>query len=70
MTRQECEDKILEKLEEIVEIYHEYNPNGEYLAMFYHLHGVNVNNEYWDGGNDEDHVVNARKVETEVERWA
>lgn len=35
MNRQECEKIILEKLEEIVAIYHEYNQEGNYLSLTY-----------------------------------
>lgn len=51
MTRQECEKKILEKLEEIVDIYHEYHPSGRYLNLDYmsdedgDFYGFN--NRYW-----------------------
>lgn len=39
MTRKECEEAIEQKLREIVEIYHQYNPQGNYLSMGY------INNE-------------------------
>lgn len=35
MNREECESLILEKLEEIVDIYQEYNQEGEYLTIEY-----------------------------------
>ena len=35
MTRQECETMILEKMQEIVDIYHQYNPDGRYLNLTY-----------------------------------
>ena len=58
MGRKECEKLIAEKLQEIVDIYHQYNPQGAYLAMTYYKdsehESVSVNNCYWDGG--EDHV--------------
>lgn len=33
MRRKECEELILKKLKEIYKIYHEYNPQGEYLTL-------------------------------------
>ena len=33
MTREFCEDLILEKLKEIWTIYKQYNPNGKYLTL-------------------------------------
>lgn len=35
MNRQECEKLIIEKLKEIVTIYHEYNQDGNYLSLAY-----------------------------------
>lgn len=35
MTRHECETIILEKMQEIVDVYHQYNPDGRYLALTY-----------------------------------
>ena len=48
MTRQECENLIIEKLKEIDKIHKEYNPNGDYLSMCILNNDYNVNNEYWD----------------------
>ena len=51
MTRQECETMILEKMQEIVDLYHQYNPNGKYLNLTY-LDDENdgyimCNNRHW-----------------------
>ena len=35
MNRKECEAAILEKMQEIVAIYHQYNPEGSYLSLTY-----------------------------------
>lgn len=35
LTRSECEKLIISKLKEIVELYHQYNPNGTYLNAYY-----------------------------------
>lgn len=35
MNRQQCEAAILEKMKEIVEIYHRYHPEGKYLSLTY-----------------------------------
>lgn len=35
MYRRKCEKLILEKMKEIVTIYHEYNPDGNYLSLAY-----------------------------------
>lgn len=57
MNRQECEEKIAEKLREIVDIYHQYNPDGKYLAMAYLLsdeyESISANNRYWQDGEDQ-----------------
>lgn len=53
MNREECESKILEKLEEIIAIYHEYNPEGDYLTLDYRNdkeegRRFHFNNAYFD----------------------
>lgn len=53
MDRHDCEKIILEKLKDIVAIYHEYNPEGEYLYLCYVKKldgedGLSVNNSYYD----------------------
>ena len=51
MTRHECERQIAEKLVEIIDIYHQYNPDGKYLAMFYsgdEEQHISFNNRYWN----------------------
>lgn len=52
MTRTECEKQIEKKFREIIDIYHQYNPDGKYLALAYvdddgdgH---ISVNNRCWD----------------------
>lgn len=60
MTREATEEKIMEHLQEIVKIYHEYNPNGTYLTMSMLGSHLNVNNEYWEA--DSDRIINHRVV--------
>ena len=65
MKREECERAILAKMEEIAEIYHQYNPNGVYLTMYIggedgkHL---SVNNAGYQDGEDEDMPLSAWKT--------
>lgn len=52
MTRSECEVLILQKIKEMVDIYHKYNPHGEYLTACYLVnedgdHTVLFNNKFW-----------------------
>lgn len=54
MDRHDCEKIILEKLKDIISIYHEYNPNGKYLTLSYsqgeEFEGIeifNINNAYF-----------------------
>ena len=47
MTREECENRILDKLEEIEEIAKEYDPKAS-LSLFLKNGYYHVNNEYWD----------------------
>jgi hypothetical protein len=69
MNREECEKLITEKLLEIRKIYKEYNPNGDYLTAHITNNHVDFNNEYWEGGNDEEKpidVIITTEVENEV----
>lgn len=61
MTRSECEVLMLQKIKEMVDIYHKYNPHGEYLSVSYVVneegdHVVHFNNSYWN--NDTNAPVN------------
>lgn len=53
MDRQDCEKIIIEKMKDIVAIYHEYNPDGEYLSLCYRkdddgIDQVSFNNASWE----------------------
>lgn len=50
MTRKEFEDYLVEKLEEIREVYNEYCPEDTYLTMTLHSGGkaISANNTYWE----------------------
>ena len=65
MERTECEAKILEKLREIVEIYHGYNPEGHYLTLCYDSSDgeewTHFNNAYWANGIEEERGEDAEK---------
>lgn len=53
MTRKECQKKIFDLMLEIVKVYHEYNPDGQYLALQYNcendddVHYIQFNNRCW-----------------------
>ena len=47
MTREECESRILDKLEEIEAIAREYDPKAG-LSLFVENGHYHVNNQYWD----------------------
>lgn len=51
MTRQEAEQRILEKLIEIVKIYKEYDENGEVLNMAYDNNDIFCFNKHWEVAN-------------------
>lgn len=45
MSRIECESALLRKMKEILDIYHEYNPEGDYLTLdIVHNTHINANN--------------------------
>lgn len=58
MTRQECEQKILEKMKEIKAIYDEFGAPSGYLHLCIFSNNISFNNETWDAGCD----VEAEKV--------
>lgn len=47
MTREQCENKILDLMIQIDKVYHEYNPYGKYLSMFILDDCVNMNNSFY-----------------------
>lgn len=61
MTKNECEDKIMEKLREIRDIYHEFNPNGIYLTMYIQNGNLYINNAYW--GADIDTPIDTKEIQ-------
>lgn len=57
MGRIECEKAIIQKMREIMDIYHEYNPDGKRLSMTIVNDHFSVNNIYWE--EDADHQIDA-----------
>ena len=57
MGRIECEKAIIQKMREIMDIYHEYNPDGKRLSMTVHNEHYSVNNIYYD--DDYEHQIHA-----------
>ena len=48
MTREQVEKKIRDKFVEILKIYKEYEPEGDYLAIAYSEDCISFNNRYWE----------------------
>jgi hypothetical protein len=48
MTREQAEKKIRDKFVEILKIYKEYEPEGEYLTLHYIEDCISFNNRYWE----------------------
>ena len=46
MDREECENMLLEKCRELNKIYHQYNPDGEYLYVAIISNYITVDNDY------------------------
>ena len=61
MDRTECEKLIYEKVEEIREIYRQYNPTGEYLSIQINddenENYTQFNNRQWKDGEDENKPI-------------
>lgn len=57
MTRAEVEAKLFEKMQEIVAIAKEYDPDIDYLSLTYimrddkKLEDISINNKYWEREN-------------------
>lgn len=51
LSRIECESAILRKMKEIIDIYHEYDPDGDYISL-YMLDNktIHVNNDSYEDG--------------------
>ena len=55
MTRAECEEKIKDLFNQIIDTYREYNPDGKYLIICMTKgHRCQTNNAYFHGGADKD----------------
>ncbi len=63
MGRIECEKAIIEKMREIMDIYHEYNPDGERLSMYVIGDHYSVDNINWK--EDAEHPISA----WESDKW-
>lgn len=65
MTREECEKQISEKINEILEIVKEYNPDNNYLSISVLNSGrvIQFWNENWD--KDSEHLIDYFKITPE-----
>ena len=63
MGRIECEKAIIQKMREIMDIYHEYNKDGERLTMYVIGDHYSVDNIYWK--DDAEHPLSA----WESDKW-
>lgn len=52
MTRKEVEEKIFELLEEVRNVYLEYNPDGKLLNLTVADKSLSAFNAYWDTEKD------------------
>lgn len=51
LSRIECESAILRKMKEIIDIYHEYNPDGDYISLcMTNNESIHVNNISYEDG--------------------
>lgn len=48
MTREKAEQKIKEKLLEIIAIYKEYDPKGDFIDLTYNEGCISFFNRYWE----------------------
>ena len=65
MGRIECEKAIIQKMREIMDIYHEYNPDGDRLTMYVIGDHYSVDNIYWKEDEDAEHPISA----WESDKW-
>ena len=58
MDRNKCERLLEQKARELIDIYHQYNPDGNYLSITYINDGgdgtVNIYNRYWKADDELD----------------
>lgn len=64
MNHAECIKAIKEKLDEIIDIYHRYNPEGKYLVLAYSDGWILFNNRYWE--EDKNRAINFTEEEGEI----
>lgn len=64
MTQKQCEAAIMKHLCSILDIYHKYNPDGDYLSMSIGAVGkeivITVNNAYFD--EDASHPLDGCRI--------
>lgn len=65
MTRQQCEAKLIDLMQQAMEAYQEYNPCGNHLSMFCFNGQINVMDFMYDAeGNSTDaHTIDVAKFE-------
>ena len=61
MNRKETEQALIQKMEEMTELYLQYNPDGQYLSMAYVSGNLHINNSYY--GKDSARPINAFRNE-------
>lgn len=64
MTREQAEKKIRDKFVEILKIYKEYEPEGDYLTISYCedcISFISFNNRYWEGEKKIDYFESFEK---------
>ena len=57
LTRKEAEEQILEHAKVILEIYHKYYPDGDYLYTMLSKHSIIIRNNCVYGGTDYDFPI-------------
>ena len=61
MTREQAEKKIRDKFVEILKIYKEYDPEGDYLTISYGEDCISFNNRYWESEKKIDYFESSEK---------
>ena len=65
MTRKECEDKLLALSDEIMRVYQEYNPNGEYLMITINADRTDIKDRFDGRSIKVSQVKDAHVIRTE-----
>lgn len=66
MTRDELIREIAKRVKDIKELYYSVYPEGDYMNISFRKEIVLFNNDCWEGGDDEDFLIDYHENEISI----